>query len=332
MGYVFTINQDDSDVRLDRVIRREFPALKQGQIEKLLRQGKIRVDSEKVKAGFRVHSGQKIEFKFDVSAYNEEKKEHEKTYIALQVTASAKKKAVQQIESWMIDESADWIAINKPAGIAVQGGSGTTHHIDRLLLEGFGDARPRLVHRIDKDTSGILLLAKTQKSARLLTGFFKDQEIKKTYLAFCIGNPGHRGEISEPIAKIMKKGIEKVEVDRQEGVHATTLFDCLFAGDTISMVRLTPLTGRTHQLRVHMAFHQTPLLGDGKYAGAKAHPASEFARMLHLHAHFLRLPDGHLITAKVSEHMQQAATIIGTAIPDTLPYQPHNQPHNQLLA
>ena len=112
----------------------------------------------------------------------------------------------------------------------------------------------------------------------------KDQEIKKTYLAFCIGNPGHRGEISEPIAKIMKKGIEKVEVDRQEGVHATTLFDCLFAGDTISMVRLNPITGRTHQLRVHMLAMGHPILGDDFYAHGDALKA---ARCLQLHAEIL---------------------------------------------
>jgi len=311
-------------VRLDRAIRRQFPSFKQGQLEKLLRQGRIRVDAQKVKAGTRVHSGQKIEFAFDVPSYLAEQGSYITDIAAPNISDSVKRKALRQLEKWRIDETDEWMAINKPAGIAVQGGSGTNNHIDRLLHEGFGADRPKLVHRIDKDTSGILLLAKSQKSARDLTALFKEQAISKTYLAFCIGNPsspsksGHpskSGKISAPIAKSSQKGIEKMAVDLEQGLTAITLFKTLYIDNGISMVCLRPLTGRTHQLRVHMDNHGTPILGDGKYAGRKAHPSDAFARKMHLHAHFLSLPDGHIITAGVPEHMQLAASIIGASIP-----------------
>jgi len=311
-------------VRLDRAIRRQFPSFKQGQLEKLLRQGRIRVDAQKVKAGTRVHSGQKIEFAFDVPSYLAEQGSYITDIAAPNISDSVKRKALRQLEKWRIDETDEWMAINKPAGIAVQGGSGTNNHIDRLLHEGFGADRPKLVHRIDKDTSGILLLAKSQKSARDLTALFKEQAISKTYLAFCIGNPsspsksGHpskSGKISAPIAKSSQKGIEKMAVDLDQGLTAITLFKTLYIDNGISMVCLRPLTGRTHQLRVHMDNHGTPILGDGKYAGRKAHPSDAFARKMHLHAHFLSLPDGHIITAGVPEHMQLAASIIGASIP-----------------
>ena len=276
-------------MRLDRAIRRQFPSFKQGQLEKLLRQGRIRVDAQKVKAGTRVHSGQKIEFAFDVPSYLAEQGSHITDIAAPNISDSVKRKALRQLESWKIDETGEWVAINKPAGIAVQGGSGTNNHIDRLLREGFGAERPKLVHRIDKDTSGILLLAKSQKSARHLTALFKEQAISKTYLAFCIGNPSNpskSGKISAPIAKSLQKGIEKMSVDLKQGLTAITLFKTLCSDNGVSMVCLRPLTGRTHQLRVHMDNHGTPILGDGKYAGRKAHPSDAFARKMHLHAHF----------------------------------------------
>ena len=314
-------------MRLDRAIRRQFPSFKQGQLEKLLRQGRIRVDAQKVKAGTRVHSGQKIEFAFDVPSYLAAQGSHITDIAAPNISDSVKRKALRQLESWRIGETDEWMAINKPAGIAVQGGSGTNNHIDRLLHEGFGAERPKLVHRIDKDTSGILLLAKSQKSARDLTALFKEQAISKTYLAFCIGNPSNPSKsrkISAPIAKSSQKGIEKMAVDPEQGLTAITLFETLYSDNGISMVCLRPLTGRTHQLRVHMDFHGTPILGDGKYAGRKAHPSAGFARKMHLHAHFLSLPNGHLITARVPEYMQLAASIIGASIPARNQFSPSN--------
>ncbi len=309
------ISAEDNNLRLDRVIRARLPALKQGQLEKFVRQGKIRLDAKKVKAGVRVHSGQQIELKFDINSFLLETVGIKKKVNESITLDSERRKALRLIESWKVEETPEWLAINKPSGIAVQGGTSTKNHIDRVLKEAFGDERPRLVHRIDKDTSGVLLLAKSEKSARYLTRYFREQTIEKTYLAFCIGKTKKSGKISEPIIKLMLKRNERMAVDRNKGLAAMSLFERLYYGKGISMVCLRPLTGRTHQLRVHMEYFGTPILGDGKYAGKKAHPDSEFSRKMHLHSHFLSLPDGHVITAKVPEHMQLAANIIGAIIP-----------------
>ncbi len=320
MDNLILISGEDNGIRLDRFIRRRFPALKQAQLEKLLRIGKIRVDTKKVKAGIRLQSGQEIELKFDLSKYLSEDVSAKINTSKLIISDASKRKAVNILESWKIEETSEWIAINKPAGIAVQGGSKIKHHLDRLLQEGFGDSRPRLVHRIDKDTSGVLLLAKTQKSARLLTQYFRDHLINKTYLAFCIGKIEQSGKISEPVAKSLKTGIEKMIVDQDLGRTSISLFERIFYNSGISLVCLRPVTGRTHQLRVHMNFIGAPILGDGKYNSNKAHPSGNFAKKLHLHSHFMTLPSGQLITARVPEHMQLAASILGADIPDQNQY------------
>ena len=315
MDNLILISSEDDGIRLDRLIRRQIPTLKQSQLEKLLRIGKIRVDAKKVKAGIRLQSGQEIEFKFDLNKYLSEEVSPKINASKLIISDASKRKALSLLESWKIEETSEWIAVNKPVGIAVQGGSKVNYHLDRLLKEGFGDSRPRLVHRIDKDTSGVLLLAKTQKSARLLTQYFRDQLIKKTYLAFCMGKIGQSGKISEPVAKSLKKGIEKMMVDREFGQTSISLFERIFYNNGISLVCLRPVTGRTHQLRVHMNFIGTPILGDGKYNSNKTYSSSNFAKKLHLHSHFMTLPSGQLIKARVPEHMQLAASIIGANIP-----------------
>ncbi len=315
MDNIILISSEEDGTRLDRVIRNRFPIIKQGELEKLLRLGKILVDKKKVKAGIRVEFGQEIDLKFDLNKYYSKPLSPKTNIPNPVISQSARRKATSIIESWKIDETSDWIAINKPEGIAVQGGSRVSYHIDGLLQDGFGDKRPRLVHRIDKDTSGILLLAKNKQTARLFTQYFREQSISKTYIAFCIGKISKSGKISEPVAKLLQKGIEKMTVDYDQGLTAISLFERLFYNSGISLVCLRPLTGRTHQLRVHMDFNGTPILGDGKYAGNKAHPTGKFARKLHLHAHFMTLPNGHLITAKVPEHMRLAAYMLGTDIP-----------------
>ena len=315
MDSLIFITKDEAGIRLDRVIRGRFPKLRQGQLEKLLRLGKIRLDSKKVDAGKRVQTGQEIEFRIDLNNYLSEQSSPKINTTKPIISDAARRRALSLLESWKIDETSDWIAINKPDGIAVQGGSKVKLHVDRLLQEGFGDKRPKLVHRIDKDTSGILLLAKTPKSARLLTKYFREQAISKTYLAFCIGKLGKSGRISEPVTKHLQKGFEKMKVDKEEGVSAISLFERVFYNKGISLVCLRPVTGRTHQLRVHLNFIGKPILGDGKYAGNKAHPADEFDKKLHLHAHFMTLPNGQQIEARVPVHMQLTASKIGADIP-----------------
>ncbi len=145
MDNIISISAKDNNLRLDRVIRERLPALKQGQLEKFVRQGKIRLDTKKVKAGMRVHSGQQIELKFDIHSFLLDKVGTKKKVNESITLDSERRKALRLIERWRVEETPDWLAINKPSGIAVQGGTSTKNHIDRILKEAFGDDRPRLV-------------------------------------------------------------------------------------------------------------------------------------------------------------------------------------------
>ena len=294
------ISAEDNNLRLDRVIRARLPALKQVQLEKFVRQGKIRLDAKKVKAGVRVHSGQQIELKFDIHSFlldtvGIKKKVNESINLV-----SGRRKALRLIESWKVEETPEWLAINKPSGIAVQGGTSTKNHIDRILQKAFGDERPRLVHRIDKDTSGVLLLAKSEKSARYLTRYFRERTIEKTYLAFCIGKIRKSGKISEPIIKSMLNSNERMAVDRNKGLAAISLFERLYYGKGISMVFLRPLTGRTHQLRVHMNYVGCSIIGDKKYKLNENFRDNE--NFLKLHSYVIKFPNEDFIKAPLPEH------------------------------
>jgi 23S rRNA pseudouridine955/2504/2580 synthase len=166
------------------------------------------------------------------------------------------------------------IVINKPTGLAVQGGSDTTRHVDGML-DGlrFGNAeRPRLVHRLDKDTSGVLLIARTAAAAAFFTRAFREKTTRKIYWAIVAGLPNPRqGKIDLALAKGPGKGGERVRAD-DDGKDAVTYYTVVdAAGDRASWLALLPLTGRTHQLRAHCAAIGTPILGDGKYGGAAAH-------------------------------------------------------------
>jgi 23S rRNA pseudouridine955/2504/2580 synthase len=194
----------------------------------------------------------------------------------------------KRIKSYVIYEDKDIIILNKPAGLAVQGGSKTVDHIDRLLegLQRKEDATPpKLVHRLDKETSGLLILARTTESAQYLTHLFKTKDIHKTYLAVVIGTlPARSGKVDFPLKKIPIKGHEKMRVD-EDGVEAMTLYEVLSKRGDLTFVELKPLTGRTHQLRAHMAALDCPIMGDDKYGGRAAFLEEYPTKRLHLHAH-----------------------------------------------
>ena len=214
-------------------------------------------------------------------------------------------------------EGKGWLALNKPSGLAVQGGTGTHHHIDGMMRAMSDDAgsRLRLVHRIDKDTSGVLLLAKTIEAARSLTEAFQKHRLEKTYLALVMGLPPESGSIRDPILKLSGKAGEKMQV-HEDGQSAQTLYRRLdHAGRKMALMALRPLTGRTHQLRVHMAHIGHPICGDGKYAGDDAHPGGLIARRLHLHAWQLKLTDGKVITALPSPHLKASLADLGMDLP-----------------
>jgi 23S rRNA pseudouridine955/2504/2580 synthase len=221
------------------------------------------------------------------------------------------------------------IAIDKASGLAVQGGSGQHRHLD-AMLDGlrFGSAeRPRLVHRLDKDTSGVLLLARNAAAARKLTAAFKGKSARKTYWALVAGVPPvPRGRIDLPLSKSGGAGSEKVGAGAH-GKPALTLYQVVqtrrIAGAAISWLVLMPLTGRTHQLRAHCAVLGAPILCDGKYGGRAAFPeglafdgATAIPRRLMLHAREIAVPHPeHEITLRVEAplpaHMEAAFAVLG---------------------
>jgi 23S rRNA pseudouridine955/2504/2580 synthase len=217
------------------------------------------------------------------------------------------------------------IALNKPAGLAVQGGSGQRRHLDGMLdaLRFGSGERPRLVHRLDRDTAGVLLLARTAHSARALTAAFRAKDTQKVYWALVAGEPPEsRGVIDLPLAKQQQSRGEAVAPDETDGKPARTLFQVVqsYRGRASWLV-LLPLTGRTHQLRVHCAAMGTPIVGDGKYGGREAFP-EQLARgtpppkILHLLARELALPDPEdgttlRVTAPLPPHMAATWKALG---------------------
>jgi 23S rRNA pseudouridine955/2504/2580 synthase len=299
---------EEENTRLDRFLRRLIPGLGQGQIERMLRTGLVRLDGGKAKAASRLAAGQKIRLPLALEASSAAPRPP---------AVIAPSHARQQLDEMMLAEGKDWLALNKPSGLAVQGGTATTQHVD-ALLQAVADGparRLRLVHRIDKDTSGILLLAKSVDAARRLTDAFQRHEIRKTYLALVNGVGDVAGSICAPLTKRGGRSGERMQVDN-DGQAAHSLYRRLdHAGRKMALMALRPLTGRTHQLRVHMAHLGTPICGDGKYGGEAAHPGGLVARRLHLHAWQLFLPDGTALVAPLGGHMKASLDGLGMAVP-----------------
>jgi 23S rRNA pseudouridine955/2504/2580 synthase len=214
----------------------------------------------------------------------------------------------------------DLIVIDKPAGLAVQGGTGTERHLDALLDALRFDARerPRLVHRLDRDTSGVLVLARSAAVAARLAEAFRGKATRKVYWAAVVGLPKPRsGRIDQALAKLPGRLGERVVPDEDEGKRAVTWYRTVaHAGAKLAWLALQPITGRTHQLRAHCAALGTPILGDGKYGAAAAHPAGvPQPRRLHLHARALALPRPRggtlVVTAPLPPHMRETWAFLG---------------------
>lgn len=288
-----TVALDEADLRLDRWFKRHFPGLSHGRLEKLLRKGHIRVDGKRAKAGLRLAAGQMVRVPpMQTERSSQASRKRDVAVPVAEDDAEALRGAVLYR-----DEMA--IAINKPPGLAVQGGTRTTHHLDGMLdaLRYELSERPRLVHRLDRDTSGVLILGRTASAAAALAQAFRQRTAQKLYWAVTVGTPvPHSGQIDQALAKGAVRGGERmVAVDPPDGRggaarRAITLYRVVeHAGKQAALVALTPLTGRTHQLRVHMAGRGTPILGDGKYGGSGAFLPGR-SRLLHLHARRLVLP------------------------------------------
>jgi 23S rRNA pseudouridine955/2504/2580 synthase len=295
------VMQDEADLRLDRWFKRHYPGLPFGRLAKLLRTGQVRVDGKRADPGDRLQAGAEIRVP-PLEAGEERPKPR---------PAPVREEDAAILRQSVIYEDADIIAINKPAGLAVQGGTGMAKHVDAMLdaLARKGE-RPRLVHRIDKDTSGVLLLARTAKAAAYLTKAFREGGIEKTYWALTVGIPKiAQGEIDMPVGKVGGPHGEQMGYD-EDGQKAKTLYEVLdMAGRRIAWLALRPLTGRTHQLRVHCAAIGTPILGDRKYGGPDV-MVEGFEKRLHLHARLLRFKDmggrRREVAAPLPPHMEKA--------------------------
>ncbi|MBX3483018.1 RluA family pseudouridine synthase [Phenylobacterium sp.] len=277
------VDKGEEGVRLDRWFKRRWPHLNHIQIQKLARSGQIRVDGARARPDTRLSAGSQVR----VPPLPDAPRPEEKGRLAPRDIAYAK--------SLVIYEDEEVLALNKPSGLAVQGGTKTSKHVDRLLSAwGEGLERPRLVHRLDRDTSGVLVLGKTPGAAAKLAGAFARRRAEKIYWAIVAGfpKPGD-GVLDLPLAK---KGVGDREMmvpadpkDERAEQAETEFVTLARAGPRAAWMALWPHTGRTHQLRAHMLAMGHPILGDPKYNSEASAELSEGLR-LQLHARRLVLP------------------------------------------
>ncbi len=280
-----TIGEDEAGIRLDRWFRRHYPNLTHGRLEKLLRTGQVRLDGGRVKGATRLEAGQTIRIPpiDPAERLSREKKR------------PVDPEDADFVRSLVIHRDDHVIALNKPPGIAVQGGSKVSRHIDGMLdaLKFKAAERPRLVHRLDKDTGGILLLARTAAAAASLAKAFRGRDAEKTYWALVAGVPSPRqGRVDLSLARGGGPGRERMHIEEDRGRWAITDYAIAdTAGNRISWLVLKPHSGRTHQLRVHCAEIGTPIVGDRKYGNEASRIDGLSSRpLLHLHAREIRIP------------------------------------------
>ena len=306
---------DEAGLRLDRWFQRHFPSLPHARLQALLRGGQVRLDGRRAKANDRLVAGQTIRVP----------PLEEKPPVARPAGPPPAELArdIAELQRRVLYRDDEVLIIDKPAGLATQGGSKTFRHLD-ACLDGLalGGERPRLVHRLDKDTSGTLVLARTVAAAARLGEAFRRQRVRKLYWALTLGrSSAASGRIDLPLARAGGAGRERIVVDREAGQPATTCFRELdHAGEAFAWLELEPLTGRTHQLRVHCVALGAPIVGDGKYGGRGGADLLPDAGRLHLHARAVTLPlaDGETLTcvAPLPPHMRRSFRVLGFATPD----------------
>jgi 23S rRNA pseudouridine955/2504/2580 synthase len=319
----FTVGDDDDGIRLDRWFRRHMPDASFNIVSRWARTGQLRVDGKRVGPGDRIAAGQVIRvppLETPAPAAARPKRER----------APLSPEDEEFVQSLVLHKDRAAIVIDKPPGLATQGGTKTDRHLDGLLdgLRFEAEGRPKLVHRLDKDTSGALLLARSAGAAAHFAKAFSSRSARKLYWALVVGVPSiEDGMIELPIAKQPGTGGEKMHVDEKEGLPARSRYRVIErAGNAAAWVELQPYTGRTHQLRVHMAAIGHPIVGDGKYGGQDAFLTGGISRKMHLHARRIRIdhPDGSKldVTAEPPKHFLESLQHLGfdLAAGDALPF------------
>ncbi len=325
------IDGDQPEQRLDRWFRKMFPQVTQGAIEKMCRKGEIRVDGARVKSNTRVGPGMEVRIPPLPDAG---------TLAPRPVTTKVSAADAKLMQDAVLYQDDHLIVINKPAGLPTQGGSKQARHVDGLsvALQGNLPEKPRLVHRLDKDTSGVLVLARTPAMASKLTAAFRHKNTRKIYWALVAGVPTpYLGEIKYGLVKAPGHGkrgegekmiaVHPREIDATEGAkRAHTLYATLYrVGARASWVAMEPITGRTHQLRAHMSAIGHPIIGDGKYGGSSQENLGDgwgaqlggiISKKLHLHARTLTFehPETRKVmtfTAPLPDHMAQSWDTFG---------------------
>ena len=320
-----TIHKDEAEQRLDRWVRKQWPHVNQGRIEKMCRKGELRVDGARAKASTRVGPGQTVR----VPPIPDEAE-------ASEPRPSAPAFPVEEARAMVLFRDDHLIVLNKPAGLAVQGGSKQTRHLGQALdaLRFDRDDLPRMIHRIDRDTSGLLVLARTGAAATTLGKAFRSRSVRKIYFAAVAGRPEpEAGTIRYGLVKAGGVGHERMETLHPDQVASTpgaktamTDYQTIErAGTRMAWVAMHPVTGRTHQLRAHMAAIGCPIAGDGKYGGRGQENMGDgwgaglggaISRKLHLHAARLEFDHPHTgkpvrFDAPLPEHMVRTWTMMG---------------------
>jgi 23S rRNA pseudouridine955/2504/2580 synthase len=307
------VSADEAGMRVDRFLEARFPGLSFSHIQRIIRKGELRVNGKRAQAKQRLAAGQAV--RIPPLRLEQEK--------ARALGTDAEVKTREFLKSITLYEDADVLVLNKPMGLAVQGGSGTTRHLDGMLavLRDAQGQRPRLVHRLDKDTAGCLLVAKTRFAASALAKTFRSRSARKIYWALVAGVPKPRqGRISTFLAKEQREDDSFMRIARhgEEGAsHAVTYYAVVdTAARALAWLSLKPVTGRTHQLRAHMAHIGHPIVGDPKYFSKENWQLpGGLQNRLHLLARRIVVPHprGGVIdvTAPLPPHMQQSWNLLG---------------------
>jgi len=311
------VSHGEDGIRLDRWFKRRYPALTHGRLEKLLRTGQVRLDGKRAKAADRVVVGQEV--RVPPQVVNEPVEEKPRP-------APMRDTGGMSLQDMILYMDKSVIVLNKPPGLATQGGSGLTRHIDGMLdqLAFEKNQRPRLVHRLDRDTSGVLVIARTVPAAASLAQSLAHRDASKVYWALTRGVPKQkRGTIKAALAKEGARGAERMAIaDHDDAKFAITDYAVVDqAGEEFAWVAAKPVTGRTHQIRVHLASLGTPIVGDFKYGAQAARGKGAIADKLHLHARSIDIarPDGGRlqVTAPLPEHMLKSWELLGFNADDT---------------